>query len=199
MGTCAIAAIRTAPLLNEINSKLDQIDDEINKIESLIIFERLTKFDGNGITPVPAQQIRQIAGRAGRFATKHEFGLVTCLKMEDFAILEAALGDLHPKPYTKAGIKPVFDQIEAIRKEFPRFDLADILDSFAAFARIPDHYFLSEMRTVRKLLEILRGMELDDVMLEELFLFLSAPVKVENEEVAATFLYVLFDNYNFII
>lgn len=156
-----------------------------------IIFDRLTKFDGNKIIPVPAHQIRQIAGRAGRFNTKHEIGLVTCSNSEDFGILEAALGDLDPKPYEQAGIAPVFDQIDAIRKEFPKFDLADILDSFTAFSCLPPHYFLTEMRTVRKLLEILRGMNLDDVMLEELFLFLSAPVKVENEEVAASFLYVI--------
>lgn len=155
-----------------------------------IIFERLTKFDGNGIVPVPAQQIRQIAGRAGRFNTKHEVGLVTCEKMEDFKILEAALNDLEPKPYEQAGISPLFTQIEAIRQEFPNFHLADILDSFCAFPSLPPHYFLTEMRSVRKLLEILRGMDLGGVELEELFLFLSAPVKVENEEVASTFLYV---------
>lgn len=150
----------------------------------------MTKFDGQGISEVPAQQIRQIAGRAGRFNTKHEKGLVTCSRQEDYHILQAALKDLDPEPYKQAGIAPVFDQLDRIRQEFPKFDLADILDSFAAFATLPRHYFLSEMRSVRRLMEILRGMDLKGVDLEELFLFLSAPVKVENEEVAATFLYV---------
>lgn len=150
----------------------------------------MTKFDGKTIVPVPAQQIRQIAGRAGRFNTKHEKGLVTCRNEKDYVILEAALKDNQPEPYTQAGVAPVFDQIDAIRSEFPKFDLADILDCFTAFASLPKHYFLSEMRTVRKLLELLRGMDLSGVDLEELFLFLSAPVKVENEEVASTFLYV---------
>ena len=98
--------------------------------------------------------------------------------------------DPKPVPYTQAGIAPVFDQIDAIRTEFPKFDLADILDCFAAFSSLPEHYFLSEMRTVRKLMELLRGMDLKSVDLEELFLFLSAPVKIENEQVASTFLYV---------
>ena len=140
---------------------------------------------------MPAQQIRQIAGRAGRFNTKHEIGLVTCCQTEDYEILKAALSDTKPQPYKQAGIAPLFDQIDLIRQEFPKFDLADILDSFMAFSTLPSHYFLSEMRAVRKLLELLRGMNLSGVNLEELFLFLSAPVKCENEEVAASFLYVI--------
>lgn len=150
----------------------------------------MTKFDGTAIVPVPAQQIRQIAGRAGRFNTKHEVGLVTCCHAEDYDILKAALSDTEPQPYKQAGIAPLFDQIDRIRQEFPKFDLADILDAITAFSTLPSHYFLSDMRAIRKLLELLRGMNLSGVDLEELFLFLSAPVKSENEEVAATFLYV---------
>ena len=150
----------------------------------------MTKFDGTSIIPVPAQQIRQIAGRAGRFNTKHEVGLVTCCQAEDYEILKAALTDPKPQPYKQAGIAPIFDQIDRVRQDFPKFDLADILDAFIAFSTLPSHYFLSEMRTVRKLLELLRGMNLSSVDLEELFLFLSAPVKTENEQVASTFLYV---------
>ena len=156
------------------------------------------KFDGKSIVPVPAQQIRQIAGRAGRFNTKHEIGLVTCRDQEEYKILEAALKDPKPEPYTQAGVAPVFDQIDAIRSEFPKFDLADILDCFIAFASLSKHYFLSEMRSVRRLMELLRGMDLRSVDLEELFLFLSAPVKVENEEVASTFLYVTKQEVMFI-
>lgn len=155
-----------------------------------IIFDRLTKFDGKSIIPVPAQQIRQIAGRAGRFNTKHETGMVTCRDQSEYSILKAALNDPKPEPYTQAGIAAMFDQIDAIRNEFPKFDLADILDCFTAFAVLPKHYFLSEMRSLRRLMELLRGMDWSGVNLEELFLFLSAPVKVENEQVVSTFLYV---------
>lgn len=155
-----------------------------------IIFDTLYKFDGTGLVPVPAQQIRQISGRAGRFNTKHEIGLVTCSKTEEFSILENALNDTDPQPYKQAGIAPTFEQIDRIRHEFAQFDLADILDAFTAFAKLPAQYFLSDMRAVRRLLELLRGLDLSSVNLEELFLFLSAPVKVDNEECASTFLFV---------
>ena len=142
------------------------------------------------MVPVPAQQIRQIAGRAGRFNTKHEVGLVTCTKAEEYEILRIALTDTEPEPYKQAGLAPTFDQIDLIRQEFPKFDLADIIDSFLAFSTFPEHYFLSDMQSVRRLLELLRGMDLSSVILEELFLFLSAPVKVDNEDCASTFLFV---------
>lgn len=93
----------------------------------------------------------------------------------------------------------MFNQIDAIRTEFPKFDLADILDCFTAFAALPNHYFLSEMRSLRRLMELLRGMDWSGVDLEELFLFLSAPVKVENEQVASTFLYVTIQSSGFIL
>lgn len=142
------------------------------------------------MVPVPVQQIRQIAGRAGRFNTKHEFGQVTCSKAEDYPILMAALKDTHPEPYEQAGIAPMFEQIDRIRQEFADFDLADILNAFVAHSTLPKHYFLSDMRAIRKILEILRGIDLSGVNLQELFLFLSAPVKVENEQVASIFLFV---------
>ena len=140
--------------------------------------------------PVPDQQIRQIAGRAGRFNTSHEVGLVTCAQNTDFHILSAAINDPKPEPYTHAYIAPQFDQIDRVRTEFPAFDLADILDSFIAFTALPKHFHLSDMRSVRKLLELLRGIDLSALDLEDLFLFLSAPVKVEIEEVVSTFLSV---------
>lgn len=139
---------------------------------------------------VPAQQIRQIAGRAGRFGTKHESGLVTCRDPGHYAILAAALEEIDPEPYKRAGIAPTFEQIDRVRDEFPKFHLADILDAFQAFDNLPAHYFMNEMRSIRKLLDLLRGFDLTAIGLEDLFLFLSAPVKSEDEFVASVFQHV---------
>ena len=155
-----------------------------------IIFDSLTKFDGQRLIPVPEQQIRQIAGRAGRFKTAHEQGLVTCVRALDFPLLQAALKNQAPVPYRKAFIAPSFDDIERLQAAFPGFSLADILDAFVAFAQPPEHFCLSEMRTVRKLLQLLQGFDLRALELEDLFTFLSAPVKVESDTVASAFLSV---------
>lgn len=155
-----------------------------------VVFDSLTKFDGEKLIPVPEQQIRQIAGRAGRFGTAHEVGLVTCRRAKDFALLESALNNPHPVPYMQAYIGPSFECIERIQDAFPRFSLGDVLDAFFAFAQLPGHYRLAELFTVRKLLQLLQGFDFRTLDLEDLFTFLSAPVKVESETVASAFLSV---------
>lgn len=155
----------------------------------------MTKFDGERLIPVPEQQIRQIAGRAGRFKTAHEKGLVTCAKVSDFALLKAALNKTLPTPYRQAFIAPTFDDLDRLQSAFPRFTLADILDAFVAFAQPPAHFCLAEMKTVRKLLQLLQGFDLRALELEDLFTFLSAPVKVESDTVASAFLSVTETKY----
>jgi ATP-dependent RNA helicase SUPV3L1/SUV3 len=42
-----------------------------------VIFQRIDKFDGKGLVQLPISQLKQIAGRAGRYRTAYESGLVT--------------------------------------------------------------------------------------------------------------------------
>jgi ATP-dependent RNA helicase SUPV3L1/SUV3 len=147
--------------------------------------------------PVPEQQIRQIAGRAGRFKTAHEKGLVTCAKASDFALLQAALSNTLPAPYQHAFVAPSFNDLDRLQAALPLFTLADILDAFIAFAQPPAHYSLAEMKTVRKLLQLLQGFDLRALELEDLFTFMSAPVKVESDTVASAFLSVITFSFSF--
>lgn len=150
----------------------------------------MDKFDGRAVVPVAAHQIRQIAGRAGRFNTAHEAGLVTCARACDYPVLRAALKDAAPAPYQHACIAPNFAQIEQIQRAFPQFALTDILDAFVAFIQLPTHYFLSSMRTLRRLLVLLRDIDCRPLELEDLFTLVSAPVKPDDATVTASFLHV---------
>merc|ERR1719174_3565030 len=61
-----------------------------------VVFRSLRKFDGESARQLSPPEIRQIAGRAGRFGGMYgRFGLVNCLSSEDhFALCEA----LQPQP-----------------------------------------------------------------------------------------------------
>lgn len=111
-------------------------------------------------------------------------------------MLAAALKNPTPVPYEQACLAPTFADIERIQEAFPNFQLGDILDAFVAYGSVPEHYFLAEMKTVRKLLELLIGVNLKTLELEDLFTFLSAPVKVESESVAAAYLSVISSELN---
>ena len=50
------------------------------------MFTSLEKFDGVEQRPLTPAEIKQIAGRAGRFGSKYESGLVTCLNQARTAL-----------------------------------------------------------------------------------------------------------------
>jgi len=43
------------------------------------VFTSLEKFDGTVQRPLTPGEVKQIAGRAGRFGTRYDAGVVTCL------------------------------------------------------------------------------------------------------------------------
>lgn len=56
-----------------------------------IIFEAVEKFDGKAVRVLSLTQLKQIAGRAGRFGTEYAVGQATTLVQEDMATLKRAL------------------------------------------------------------------------------------------------------------
>lgn len=71
-----------------------------------VIFTSLRKFDGRALRDLEVSEIKQIAGRAGRFRTadgnKGDAGVVTCLKKSDISIIEKALST--PTPEIKQAV-----------------------------------------------------------------------------------------------
>eukprot|EP00927_Polykrikos_kofoidii_P040419 TRINITY_DN34558_c0_g1_i1.p1 TRINITY_DN34558_c0_g1~~TRINITY_DN34558_c0_g1_i1.p1 ORF type:complete len:773 (+),score=112.10 TRINITY_DN34558_c0_g1_i1:110-2428(+) len=64
-----------------------------------VVFQTLRKFDGESVRLLTASEIRQIAGRAGRFGGRYGTrGLVTCLAERDHAIVRSALEEETPTP-----------------------------------------------------------------------------------------------------
>lgn len=71
-----------------------------------IIFTSLRKFDGRSLRDLEVSEIKQIAGRAGRFRTadgsKGDAGIVTCLNKSDIPIIKKALST--PTPEIKRAV-----------------------------------------------------------------------------------------------
>jgi ATP-dependent RNA helicase SUPV3L1/SUV3 len=84
-----------------------------------IIFETMSKWDGWMEVPLEASQVKQIAGRAGRYGMGigMDGGVVTTLEPSDLPLLKAAM-DTKPEPlryarvgFTSGTIKNIFEAL----------------------------------------------------------------------------------------
>jgi ATP-dependent RNA helicase SUPV3L1/SUV3 len=93
-------------------------DPKKSKIQR-IVFETMSKWDGWMEVPLEASQVKQIAGRAGRYGMGAEGGIVTTLEPSDLPLLKAAM-DTQP---------------ESLRYARVGFISTTILDLFASLPR----------------------------------------------------------------
>ncbi|CAO1632177.1 unnamed protein product [Sympodiomycopsis kandeliae] len=113
----------------------DAIGMGLNLKIKRIVFEQCQKYNGSEMVPLSASQIKQIAGRAGRFGTSSDGsadgGVVTCLQEEDMPILRAALAS------EKADIKyamtaPFSDRATNLRSLLPEVQLPGTVQDYAS-------------------------------------------------------------------
>ncbi|CAH2079920.1 unnamed protein product [Thlaspi arvense] len=142
-----------------------------------VVFYGLGKYNGDKVVPVPASQVKQIAGRAGRRGSRYPDGLTTTLNSEDLAYLIECL----QQPFdevNKVGLFPFFEQIELFAAKLPDMSFAELLEHFGKHCRLDGSYFLchhSHVKKVANMLEKVKGLSLEDR-----FNFCFAPVNVRN-------------------
>ena len=84
-----------------------------------IIFETMSKWDGWMEVPLEVSQVKQIAGRAGRYGMGVESGVVTTLDPSDLLLLSAAMeSKQEPLRYARVGF--ISNRIMDIFEALPR-------------------------------------------------------------------------------
>ncbi|UZJ52958.1 hypothetical protein CBS101457_002278 [Exobasidium rhododendri] len=100
----------------------DAIGMGLNLKIKRIIFSKVQKWNGTDMVPISASQIKQIAGRAGRFGTKtdqeEQGGLVTTMDQVDLPVLESAL-EAPLLPITRAVIQPSSKDLASLATALP--------------------------------------------------------------------------------
>lgn len=142
-----------------------------------VVFYSLSKYNGDKIVSVPASQVKQIAGRAGRRGSLYPDGLVTTFILNDLDYLIECL----KQPFTevtKAGLFPVFEQMEFFAAQFSSITFCRLLDKFRDTCRLDGSYFLCQHENVKKVANMLEKVK--DLSLEERYNFCFAPVNVRD-------------------
>ncbi|KVI08607.1 DExH-box ATP-dependent RNA helicase DExH18, mitochondrial [Cynara cardunculus var. scolymus] len=142
-----------------------------------VVFYSLSKYNGDKIVPVPASQVKQIAGRAGRRGSIYPDGLTTTLQQDDLDYLIECL----QKPFDevkKIGLFPYFEQVELFAGQISDITFAQLLQKFGENCRLDGSYFLCKHEHIKKVANMLEKVQ--GLSLEDRFNFCFAPVNIRD-------------------
>jgi hypothetical protein len=159
-----------------------------------VVFHTLVKTGGRGREPEPVSPpaLRQLAGRAGRRSSAFAAGVATCRLEADVGALAAALAaPPGAAGAPAAGLLPEFEHLELFAAGRPPGEpLAELIDAFAAQARLGGRFFFCRQEAVRAAAALLgRVRGAPQLSLRDAYAFCVAPASASNLRVAAALLH----------
>ncbi|GAX81673.1 hypothetical protein CEUSTIGMA_g9101.t1 [Chlamydomonas eustigma] len=138
----------------------DAIGMGLNLNIGRIIFTALRKYDGTETRNLSTTEVKQIAGRAGRYRSAHPVGYVTCLHQKDVGLLHEALA-AKSRTLVKACLMPRPEDISSfvVNNSKLRYDAAII--KFVSKAKLSSHYCLADTENMVKLASMLHVSDQD--------------------------------------
>ena len=158
----------------------DAVGMGLNLNISRVIFASLSKYDGTEVRPLNPSEVRQIAGRAGRFRSRFgTAGEVTCLHEADRPALRKAL-DAPLSPLNTAGLAPTFEQLESFhRASRNALPFSELLRVFEEAARVDRRYFCVSLDSMIRVAEAID--DTPDLGLSERHTFCMAPMDARDQ------------------
>ncbi|GAU18871.1 hypothetical protein TSUD_228610, partial [Trifolium subterraneum] len=131
-----------ASMFNDASSEFDvlvasdAIGMGLNLNISRIIFSTMQKFDGFEMRDLTVSEIKQIAGRAGRYGSNFPLGEVTCMYGDDLPLLHSALDS--PSPILeRAGLLPSYDLLYMYSRLHPQIGFYQVMKVAAVIDEFP--------------------------------------------------------------
>ncbi|XP_019421241.1 PREDICTED: DExH-box ATP-dependent RNA helicase DExH16, mitochondrial isoform X2 [Lupinus angustifolius] len=164
---------RQASMFNDESSEFDvlvasdAIGMGLNLNISRIIFSTMKKFDGFETRDLTVPEIKQIAGRAGRYGSIFPVGEVTCIDAEDLPLLHSSLNA--PSPILEhAGLLPSYDLLYMYSRLHPNNGFYQVLEHFIDNAKLSANYFIVNCDQLLKVAAVIDDFPL---RLQEKYLF----------------------------
>ncbi|MEA1834333.1 SUV3 C-terminal domain-containing protein [Methylobacterium durans] len=145
-----------------------------------IVFSAVRKYDGVAERPLTHSEIRQIAGRAGRYGHQ-EVGFVAATDETGIAPLRAALDGAPTAPAadTRFFVRPDLIAINAVAEEMQTHRLHDVLTHFARATFYAGSPF--QPSALEEILEVARVVDRARLPIHEKFAFSVCPVDRRDE------------------
>ncbi|CAO3622400.1 unnamed protein product [Mucor fragilis] len=142
-----------------------------------IIFSTVQKYDGSDFSYISVPQLKQIAGRAGRFNTAYAQGEVTTLKERDIFYVRRAVS-APIVPLEMAGLQPTVDILELFALQLPDEKFSGLLQKFEDLASLNGDYFLCNFKDQKAIADKLEHIKLP---LKDRYQFVTAPVNIRTD------------------
>jgi ATP-dependent RNA helicase SUPV3L1/SUV3 len=142
-----------------------------------VIFTAIHKFDGTASRPLNATEVRQIAGRAGRFGI-YETGFVNVLEDDERIHIAHMLATNDSENLEKLPISPNFGQIAAIEQQLHTNKLAECLEYFAQRLRFKHDLFALANVSAQHAQALLVDEFAPNMSLQDKFTFACAPISI---------------------
>ncbi|KAN0006761.1 hypothetical protein ACTFIU_004952 [Dictyostelium citrinum] len=172
----------------------DAIGMGLNLNIGRVIFLTLKKFDGESLRELYASEVKQIAGRAGRFGTKYPIGTVTTLTTKG---LEKIRKDWESPNIIsdRAGLFPTPEQIERFSQlpQCENLTFSQILSEFLENTNIDKHYFLSNFD---EFISIAKITDLSPMSIKDKFIFAQCPIGNTKNESSVSHYSSYANNYS---
>ncbi len=164
----------------EILVATDCIGMGLNLPIQTLIFSETSKFDGREMRSLEVSEIKQIAGRAGRFGL-HECGYVGVVLGDHPKMIADALKSPQHQGRKVCFVRPTLSQLEALSD---RIGNQSVRDAFALFGKLNparSHLVCADLNEILNIAtKIESNSALASLSFAEKYLFTCAPVSSEN-------------------
>lgn len=140
-----------------------------------VIFSSIDKFDGIASRPINATEVRQIAGRAGRFGI-YDIGYVSAFENDELIHLEHMLTTSDVTDLEKLPISPSFTHLSEIAGTLHTHKISEALTYFSERIRIDSDLFEIAPLQTQMQLALLVDEFAPKLNLKDKFIFTCAPI-----------------------
>ncbi|HEY0563648.1 MAG TPA: helicase-related protein [Methylophilus sp.] len=143
-----------------------------------VIFANIHKFDGSASRPLNATEMRQIAGRAGRYGI-YPTGYVNVLEQDEQLHLEHMLSTDDTSDLQKLPISLNFSQLENTARQLNTHKIAECLDYITSYTQLNDGLFTLPSMTTQYAQALLVDAHAPHLALQDKCVFINAPLSLQ--------------------